>query len=252
MSALGKHRRSALYCIEMRKQNETAAKKVVEAREITDMRNRIRELERESRKAQKVNSQLMTELECSRREIIRLEEIIKESMSRPTQTTIVNGNPTTTNKIENTVNMMAPITQVYLEDQAQFLRKEHIQEGIDGYARYALDYPLKNRVVCSDFSRRKVQYRDEEGNIVCDPQMIKLSQDLFKAIRTRNDQLIKEYTNDLVDMMKDDDSPMLTDLLTEMCALQREVKRLANGQKSDITPTFVKKVCARTCNSMPR
>ena len=79
--------------------------------------------------------------------------------------------------------------------------------------------------------------------------MIKLSQDLFKAIRTRNDQLIKEYTNDLVDMMKDDDSPMLTDLLTEMCALQREVKRLANGQKSDITPTFVKKVCARTCNS---
>ena len=82
--------------------------------------------------------------------------------------------------------------------------------------------------------------------------MIKLSQDLFKAIRTRNDELIREYTNDLVEMMKYDDSPMLTDLLTEMCALQREVRRLADGQNSEITPTFVKKVCARTCNSDAR
>lgn len=259
MSALGKHRRSALYCIAMRKQNEATrkqneavAKKDMEAREIIDMRNRIRNLERECSKSQKIISQLQTELDCSHREIDRLEEILKESISRPTQTTIVNGNPTTTNKIENTVNMLAPITQVYLEDQAQFLRKEHIQEGITGYARYALDYPLKNRVVCSDFSRRKVQYRDEQGNIVCDPQMIKLSQDLFKAIRTRNDELIREYTNDLVEMMKYDDSPMLTDLLTEMCALQREVRRLADGQNSEITPTFVKKVCARTCNSDAR
>ena len=49
----------------------------------------------------------------------------------------------TTKIIENTTNILSPITAEHLRDQARFLQMEHIQEGMDGYARYALDYPLR-------------------------------------------------------------------------------------------------------------
>ena len=97
------------------------------------------------------------------------------------------------NGIENTMNILSSITTEHLRDQARFLQMEHIQEGMDGYARYALDYPLKNRVVCTDFSRRKIHYKNGDGKVVIDPEMKKLSFELFKAIRERNDELFTDY-----------------------------------------------------------
>jgi hypothetical protein len=48
-----------------------------------------------------------------------------------------------------------------------------------------LEYPLKDKIVCTDFSRRKLKYKDENGNLIEDPEMIKLSQKLFKAIEEK-------------------------------------------------------------------
>ena len=48
-----------------------------------------------------------------------------------------------------------------------------------------MEYPLKDKIVCTDFSRRKLKYKDENGNLIEDPEMIKLSQKLFKAIEEK-------------------------------------------------------------------
>ena len=263
---LNKHKKTAIFCLKIQqeiKKSESRITSITGIQEILEEeRRQTKRLEEVIEEQKELNGKLQKRFEqteesllLSRKEIEfltkeadNLRGMVNKSLERPAT---VNAHTTNkiTNGIENFVNMMPPITQNHLEAQAQYLQKEHIQQGMDGYARYALDYPFKDRVVCSDFSRRKVQYKDGDGKIVNDPEMIKLSQELFKAIRTRNDELIKEYTNDLLERIKEDDSPVLTEILTEMCTLQREVRKLARGQKSEMTPTFVKTVCAKTSKS---
>jgi phage shock protein A len=62
--------------------------------------------------------------------------------------------PTTSNKtqINNYIHNMKPVTDEHLLDNVQHLTIEHIKKGAEGYAEYALEYPLKDRLLCSDFS----------------------------------------------------------------------------------------------------
>ena len=195
-------------------------------------------LEKKLKDARNEISSLKEDISISlKEENSRLEHMLREQISRPT-TTVVNGNLQTTNKItngiENFTQLMQPITDCHLQDQAQFLRREHIEQGAEGYARYALEYPLKDRVVCTDFSRRKLQYRNDKGHVIQDPEMRKLSQELFKAIEDRNESLINEYTQELMDIMKHDDNPILMEIMSDMCTLRRDVHKMARGEKSEI------------------
>ena len=100
-------------------------------------------------------------------------------------------------RINNTINNLIPITDDHFKDQVQYLTLEHIKNGANGYVQYALEFPLKDRITCTDFSRRKIKYKDSEGNLVDDPEMTKLSQKFFRAIEEKNSILINEYLNDI-------------------------------------------------------
>ena len=76
-------------------------------------------------------------------------------------------------RINNTINNLIPITDDHFKDQVQYLTLEHIKNGANGYVQYALEFPLKDRITCTDFSRRKIKYKDSEGNLVDDPEMTK-------------------------------------------------------------------------------
>ena len=86
--------------------------------------------------------------------------------------------PTTTNNFSNS-NIVMNITGEHLREQVKFLSQDHIKQGAEGYAQYAVDYPLKDRVVCTDFARRKIKYKNEQGVMVQDPNMSNLSKELF-------------------------------------------------------------------------
>ena len=150
--------------------------------------------------------------------------------------------PTTTNNFSNS-NIVMNITGEHLREQVKFLSQDHIKQGAEGYAQYAVDYPLKNRVVCTDFARRKIKYKNEQGVVVQDPNMSTLSKELFMAIKDRNSDLINEYTDNFVERMKNREDSL--DILTDMCDLRREVNKMANGEKSEIANTFVKSVCSK-------
>ena len=84
----------------------------------------------------------------------RLENVAIQAVSRPTTTK--------NTQINNYIQKLECITDEHIKDQAQFLTLEHIQKGPEGYAEYALEYPLKNRIVCVDYARRKVKFKDKE------------------------------------------------------------------------------------------
>ena len=259
--SLSKHQKNASYCVALQKVQDTIiAKKASEGnklqeelvglRILLDQKNVM--LEQKDVMLEQKDVMLEQKDEVIKKLEARLEkheETIADIARQPTTKIENTTNILQPTKIENTMNILSPITAEHLRDQAQFLQMEHIQEGIDGYARYALDYPLKNRVVCTDFSRRKIQYKNGEGKVVSDPAMRKLSHELFKAIRERNDELFTDYMTKLIEAVRNDPSQANQQILTDVCELRAEVKRLADGRKSEMTPLFVKSVCAGTTNS---
>ena len=121
----------------------------------------------------------------------RIQSLAEKAISKPS---IINKNITTTNQI---INNMMPITDEHLQEHVQNLNPHHVQNGASGYAKYALEYPLKDMIVCTDFQRRSCKYKDENGNVVSDPEMTKITKRLFSAIKERNEALINEYSAEL-------------------------------------------------------
>ena len=242
--SLSKHQKSASYCIALQKVQQRTVKDTIIVEPALEG-NKLQEELVGLRILLEQKDEVIKKLEAR---LAKHEDTIADIARQPKIENTTNILQPTT-KIENTMNILSPITAEHLRDQAQFLQMEHIQEGIDGYARYALDYPLKNRIVCTDFSRRKIQYKNGDGKVVSDPAMRKLSHELFKAIRERNDELFTDYMTKLIEAVRNDPSQANQQILTDVCELRAEVKRLADGRKSEMTPLFVKSVCAGTTNS---
>ena len=100
------------------------------------------------------------------KKIKELVEQLKEKDERIERlATVAINRPTTQNnqRINNIVNNLTPITEDYLKEQAEYLTLDHVKNGVNGYVQYTLDYPLKDKIVCTDFSRKRIKYKDEEG-----------------------------------------------------------------------------------------
>lgn len=152
---------------------------------------------------------------------------------------------TTTNKtqINNYIQQLQPLTDQYIEDQVPQLTIEHIRRGAKGYAEYALKHPLNNRLICVDYSRRKIKYKDKDGNLITDPEMGKLSQKLFESIKTRNKTLVMEFAKDLAGTV---DPEVQINIMADLGDYIAMVNRGADGEKTDLYHDFVKNVCSQS------
>jgi hypothetical protein len=81
-----------------------------------------------------------------------------------------------------------------LLENAKILTIEHILSGPEGYADYALSYPLNNRLIIDDDyydSEHKLEflkYKDFNGNIIVDVNgllLVKMSVDSVKDIKNK-------------------------------------------------------------------
>ena len=69
---------------------------------------------------------------------------------------------------------------------------DYINRGALGYAQYALEYPLKDKIICVDYARRKVKFKDKNNNVITDPEMSQLGTQFFQSIKDKNTKLINE------------------------------------------------------------
>jgi hypothetical protein len=201
------------------------------------------------------------------KKIKELVEQLKEKDERIERlATVAINRPTTQNnqRINNIINNLTPITEDYLKEQAEYLTLDHVKNGVDGYVQYALDYPLKDKIVCTDFSRKRIKYKDEEGNLIDDPEMLKLAQKLFKAIEDKNTILINEYIRELcenynvlvmgpdTDMGEDEGDDyeakleLLTNQLLEVKKQRKNITEIAKGDKNETYYDFMKDICLKT------
>jgi hypothetical protein len=186
----------------------------------------------------------------------KLENIALKAVSKPTT---VNNNNSRVNQI---INNLTPITTQHLTENAQYLTLDHIKEGAVGYAKYALEYPLKDKIICVDYSRRKVKYKDEEGNLVDDPEMTKLAKKFFSAIEEHNNKLIRNHSDVIIDkitnmnnedvILEDEEEHYnnMNDIyhneLMQLFNTGANVRAIKTGKKPELLNDFVKDICSKT------
>lgn len=170
----------------------------------------------------------------------KLENIALKAVTRPTTTTVNN----TTNNVNAYIHQMDVITDQVFEDNLENFNIEYIKKGAEGFANYALEHPLHNRIACVDYSRKKVKYKDENGNIVSDPEMTKLSTKLFSSILAKNKELITKYVDEVTFSSLDPEDKMR--IMVDMTDNMFLVKRGAEGEKHQLYDAFVKNICSKT------
>ena len=108
-------------------------------------------------------------------------------------------------QIEQPANLS--ITKEWLLENATFLTIEHILRGPEGYADYALSYPLNNRLIIDDNyydSEHKVvflKYKDNNGDIIVDVNGLLLAKTIIDSLDDRKKNLIIEHN--IVDFNED-------------------------------------------------
>ena len=160
--------------------------------------------------------------------------------------------PSTINKHITTINNMLPITDAHLQEHIQNLNPIHVQNGASGYAKYALEYPLKDMIVCTDFQRRSCKYKDENGNVVSDPEMTKITKRLFSAIKERNDELTNEYSSELQAKWKalnstcdiNEETNNVLEFVMNVLSQKRQANEMADGMKPELFYSFIRELAA--------
>ena len=103
--------------------------------------------------------------------------------------------------LENEQQPDLSITEEWLLENAKFLTIEHILRGSEGYADYALEYPLRDRLIINDEyydSKQKptfLKFKDINGDIIIDNGGKILTKMFFDSISERIMELIENKSN---------------------------------------------------------
>ena len=101
--------------------------------------------------------------------------------------------------ITNEYQLDLSITKQWLLENAKFLTIEHILRGPEGYADYALSYPLNNRLIIDDDyydSDHKVEflkYKDFNGDIIVDVNGLLLAKMIIDSLDDQKKNLMIEH-----------------------------------------------------------
>jgi hypothetical protein len=168
----------------------------------------------------------------------KLENVALKAVSRPTTT--VNNNTTNVNAF---IQQMDVITDQVFQDNLVNFTIDYIKKGVEGFANYALEHPLNNKIACVDFSRKKIKYKDENGTIISDPEMLTLSTKLFSSILVKNKQLITQYVEQVTYSSLNPEEKM--QIMVDMSNYMFFVNRGADGEKHELYDDFIKNVCLK-------
>ena len=250
---LHNHQKTTKYCLDIQsklletkynckycKKNFTTEQRVISHSQICKNKLiNIEELVKNNNEILYKNKELEKELLEKNNKIKELEDklykILEKSVDKPTTTT-------NNNYIEK-IEKLEIISPSFLNEQAQYLTIDHIKNGAQGYSNFFLEHQLKDRLICTDFSRRKLKYKDEKGEVITDPEMNSLSVLLFSSIKDRNKDLTIKYMDELIN--KDKDQEYFMKIAQNFGEQDLEFTKILNGEKNGMYHDIVRTLCSR-------
>jgi len=196
------------------------------------MSKRCKELEYDNDRYIKQIIDLQNNLQ---QELRKLNKTVKKAVKQKPTSTIINVNNNF--KIDN-------LQVLNFDDFSQYasqLTIDHIKKGAAGYAEFALQYPLNNKIVCTDFARRTIKYKSQENQMANDYNLNIIGANLFKSINTHNKKEIFDYIKSIEDSDRN-----ITETLVEFSDYIDLVRDGSQGIKHKLFPEFVKEICTLT------
>jgi hypothetical protein len=166
-------------------------------------------------------------------EMRQLNKAVKKA-TKQKPSTIINNNITI--KVEN----LQVLNFEDFERYAEMLTIDHIKKGVPGYVEFALSYPLHNKIICTDFSRRKVKYKAHNNTMINDFNLNLISAKLFQSLVTKNREEILKHIDSVDDL---EEKMRLRVLYSDYIDLVRDGSQ---GIKHSLYPDFVKEICTLT------
>ena len=195
----------------------------------------------------KMKDELIDKLEKHLQEKERTHQILTiTAMTKPT-TSI-------RNTIKNSaIHALLPLKEEEMKDHAPFLTLDHIKEGPEGNVKFALSRPFKDRVVCTDVSRKKLAWKTDTGEIIYDTEGNILSEKFFRLMREQNEQLYKEILRDLEDKLSDDfkrsdqkEADAMVKLINKFQTWRTEAYNTSKGESTELGREFIRSLCNAT------
>lgn len=161
----------------------------------------------------------------------KIENIAIKAVQKPTTVKNTHNN--------NYINKMECISTEHLVECSSSLNLEHLRKGALGCTEYALEGPLKDRVVCVDYSRRIMKFKDKEGVIITDPEMARLAPMFFESIQAKSSELVFNLNTPNMDSV-------IFEEVAKFFNINSDVKNCAAGVKTQFYYDFVKNVCSKS------
>jgi hypothetical protein len=134
-----------------------------------------------------------------------------------------------------------------LRDNAERLTIEHIKNGHQGYAQFALDF-CADRLKVTDVNRKNVKFKSETGGIVTDKGMLAFQKMLGSGINYKNQRLIEKYIHREIEMREMAGINRL-EIEQELLPLRQQLVYIAKMAKGDQTK-LGQDICRIICQKL--
>ena len=238
--SLNKHQKTAKYCLNKRSniiediECKYCSKKFARqdnlVRHQRNCHSKIKYQEKEN-----YIKTLEDKLKKSEDRIQELEKIIEKTSQKST--------------VIQRISKLEILTSKYFRNQSKYLTESHIEKGLDGLVDYAVNYPLKNRLICTDKNRYILKYLSEEG-LEVDVELKYLRDLFFKSIKVPYSVLHSEYLRNLEHNIKFTDEDV-DNKKRKLLPVLNMIFRISDKKESILFTEFLKLLCITLYNSTP-
>jgi hypothetical protein len=130
-----------------------------------------------------------------------------------------------------------------IERYASFMTEDHVYRMADGLARFAVEYPFKDVLSCSDTSRKTLVYTAPDNTIHRDCRGRHIIQHFFRSFK---DKIFEHKTN--IDKKHEkfysDNAEELIRVKVKFGMFIAEVNNASKGNDTQLGKEFVRHLCA--------
>lgn len=140
-------------------------------------------------------------------------------------------------KAKSKVDHLLPLTDDYITSCAQYFTEEYTTNGPVGYAKFALEYPFKNRVICTNKQAKYLRYKDKSGVEKSDSNHIITV--FIDSIRQKNLDILTPVIDKLIDELNYLEGSDITSASERLCIL---------GEQQYLKEKIVENIHRHICN----